>query len=79
MGYHDKDPYQSQPVINQGMTTRTSDFSLDEFITEAIKYHDKNAQNTRIIKLNFGTITSVQESIKSLLNYHREVYLSHVI
>lgn len=51
----------------------TSDFSLVEFITQAIEYHNKNAQNVKIIQLNFLKIKSLQQSIHILLKKHREV------
>lgn len=70
MGYH-KGSFVAEPVIDQVGTT--SDFSLDEFITQTIEYHNKNAQNAKIIQLNFSTVKALRESIFILLNKRKEV------
>lgn len=56
------------PVIFQEKVE--SNFSLDEFITEAIAHHKKSS---KIIQLNFVEIDAVKKSIDVLLYRHREV------
>lgn len=69
MGYHGKNQTK-QPVMRQ--QNNQSDFSLDEFITQTIKYHARNT-NVKIIKLNFTSFDAVPPSISILLAKQKEV------
>lgn len=69
MGYHGKNQTK-QPVMRQ--QNNQSDFSLDEFITQTIKYHARN-KNVKIIKLNFTSFDAVPPSISILLAKQKEV------
>lgn len=70
IGFH-KGSFVEELVIDQ--KGPNSDFSLVEFVAQTIEYHNKNAQNVKIIQLNFLKIEPLQKSIKILLNKHREV------
>lgn len=67
MGFHKQNLKEAKiPVMHQ--KGFKSDFSLEEFITEAI-----DANNTKIIRLIFSTIDPVADSIDILLNKRRQV------
>lgn len=70
MGYH-KGSFEEDPVIDQ--IGPTSNFSLDEFMTQTIEYHNKNAQHVKIIQLNFSTTKALRKSIDILLVKQKEV------
>lgn len=79
MGYHVKDQSPLQkPVMYQEKHSPESDFSLDEFITKVIEYHNKNGTNTKTIKLNFASMDPVPQSIDMLSMQHREVYIYNI-
>lgn len=72
MGYHikgDKPSEKRVPLINQNKKDK-SDFSLDEFITDAIE-HQKTT--SKILQLNFAAFETVQSAVNVLLNKKREV------
>lgn len=74
LGVHTKvQTKHSIPVMYQEETSFKSDFSLDEFITEAIKYQNSDKQNPKIFVLNFLSETVLPQTIDILGKKRREV------
>lgn len=71
LGYHVKDEKPSKdpiPIIFQ--KNEKSDFSLDEFLTEAIEHTKKGS---KIVQFNFFGIEAVIQSVNILLSKKKEV------